>query len=158
MVSIAEPVELGSTALGVCTHILKVQPIAHIKSLSTSPGLRDAINAIAGRAPDGVFQRQLGGSVISGNCIRVVVVGSQGIVLGLEDARDGVLVVEHDGAEVAVHAVVEVEHVAVYSESLVFDRAAGNNVAGDGEGGGNVVATGLADDAHAGREVFVQGD
>ena len=55
--------------------------------------------------------------------------------------------VEHDAGEVAVDAIVHVQHVALDAEVLVFDSAARDDVAGDGEGGAGVVASGLGDDA-----------
>ncbi|KFZ03400.1 hypothetical protein V502_10981 [Pseudogymnoascus sp. VKM F-4520 (FW-2644)] len=73
-------------------------------------------------------------------------VAVHGAVAGAQDLRDRVLVVEHNAAEVAVDAVVEVDHVRVLGPVGVGHRAARDDVAGEREGRGDVVAPGLGDD------------
>ena len=140
---ISETIEPRSRALSISAHILEVQPIAHINSIASQPLLRNAVDAIASRAPDRVLDRlrAASGSIdfFGGSVARVgervgALVETIGTAARAEDLWDGVLVVEHDAAEVAVDTVVEVEHVALHAQSRVFDCAAGDDVAGDCEG------------------------
>ena len=72
---VAEAVELGGRALGVGTHVFEVQPVTNIKLVVEADALRDAVNPIAGRAPNGILDpivHPLSNSI----CIRRVVVAS----------------------------------------------------------------------------------
>ena len=140
---VSETIEASSGALSVSAHILEVQPIANINSIASEPLLGDAVDTITSRAPDGVLDGlgAAGGGVdfFSGSVTGVgesisAVVEAVGTAEGAEDLRDGVLVVEHDAAEVAVDAVVEVEHVALDIKNWVLDCAAGDDVTGNREG------------------------
>ena len=65
--------------------------------------------------------------------------------------------VEDYAGEVAVDAVVEVQHVGRQSGRWILDVAAGNDIAGQCEGGGDVIAAWFADNADAGGEILVEG-
>jgi len=143
LVLVGETVEASSRALGVSAHVLEVKPVADINGVASKPLLGNAVDAVASRAPDRVLDR-LGaacGSIdLLGRSVALVgerfgaVVEAVGTAARGEHLRDGVLVVEHDAAEVAVDAIIEVEHVALHIESWVLDSATCNDVAGDREG------------------------
>lgn len=67
--------------------------------------------------------------------------------------------VKHDAGEVAVNTIIDVDHVALAIKSRVLNCTAGNDVAGNGEGGGDVVAAWLSNDVDtvASREELIQG-
>lgn len=153
--TVGEAVELGGRALGVSAHVLKVQPVTDIEDLRRSPLGGNAIDAIAGRAPDAVLDGFAGG-VIGVDIARVGQV--QWLGARLQDAGDRVLVVEHDGAEVTIDAVVKVKHVAHNAQLLVFNAATSNDVAGNGEGGADIVTTRFADDTDRWWKVVIQGN
>lgn len=168
---VGETVEGGGRALGVGTHVLKVQPVANIENLAEADALGDAINAVASGTPDAVLNGVLRSRLVSNN--RVV----HGTAASTEDLGHGVLVIEHDAAEVSVQTIVDIDHVAgvaVVHRSVVahgrrgvgdrdsravLNSAASNDVAGKGECRGSVVATRLSDevDAGMGREVLIEG-
>lgn len=149
---VSEAVEPSGGALGVSAHVLKVQPITDIQSLFEADALADAVNAITSRSPDAILDASRGERL-----------GSPGVVVVLatsaEDVGHRLLVIKHDAAEVAIDTIVDVNHVAVFVSSLVCDGAAGNDVAGKGEGLRRVEATRLGHqvDARMRREVLVQG-
>jgi hypothetical protein len=164
LVLVGETVEASSRALGVSAHVLKVQPVADIHGVASQPLLGNAVDTVARRAPDRVFDRLSAASAVValfGRCVARVcervgaVVEAVGTATRGEDLRDRVLVVKHDAAEVAVHAVVQVEHVALHVQGGVLDGAACDDVAGDGESRRGVVTTGLGNDADRRREVGV---
>ena len=66
------------------------------------------------------------------------------------------LVVEDDAGEVAVHSVVQVQHVVGRAQSGIGDSAASNDVARNGERSGDVVTSRLANDTDVWREVLIQ--
>ena len=66
------------------------------------------------------------------------------------------LVVEHDAGKVAVHAIIEIEHVALDAQILVLDGAARDHIASNRESRAGVVTAGLSDDADRRREVVVE--
>ena len=72
-----------------------------------------------------------------------------------KDLRHGVLVVEDDGREVAVDAVVQVQHVRRLARRRVAHVAARDHVAGQRVGGRDIEAARLADDADRGREMRI---
>ena len=168
---VGEAVKGGGGALGVSTHVLEVQPVANIENLAEADALGDAINAVASRAPDAVLDGVLGRRLMSSS--RVV----HGAAASTEDLGHGVLMIEHDAAEVSVQAIVDVHHVAgiaVVHRSVIAHRrggigdrdsgavlngAASNDVAGKSESRGSVVATRLSDevDAGMGGEVLIEG-
>lgn len=166
---VGETVEARSRALGVGAHVLEVKPVAYVNSVAGQPLLGDAVDAVAGRTPDGVLDRLANGvsigAVVALFSRSVAGVGKRvGAVVeavrataGREDLRDRVLVIEHDAAEVAIDAVVEVKHVVLHIQAGVFHCTAGNDVAGNRESRGSVVAARLCDDADRGREVSVNG-
>lgn len=138
--AVAETIELGRGALGVRSHLLKVEPVAHVQDAvkRTSPG--DEVNAIAGGAPEGVIR---GLTIVAA-------------VLLAQDARTGVLMIEDDAREIPVDAVVEIQHVGIGSGGRVLDVASSNDIASDGEGRGDIVTSRLADDADAGWKAVIQ--
>lgn len=147
---VREAVEAGSGALGVRAHILKVQPVADIQGVVEADALGNVVDSVAGRAEDGVLGPPRSG--LRGGDAAV-----EGAVACAQDLSDWVLVVEHDAGEVAVDAVVEVDHVAVLGGVGVGDGAARDDVAGEGEGGGDVVAAWLCDDVDVRGDVLVEG-
>lgn len=68
---IRETIETRSTALGVRAHVLKVQPITHIKRMLKADALGDAINAIACWAPDTIFCGVCIAALLSGKRVEV---------------------------------------------------------------------------------------
>lgn len=160
VVSVRETIEAGSRALGVGTHVLKVEPVANVDGLVEANTLRDAVDAITGGTPDRVFdtlRRRFRGISVSGVIEKVA--------RRAQNLGDGMLVVKHDAAEVSVQAIVDVDHVArggrksaVHAAVRVLDSAASNDVAGDGEGSRDEVTTGLGDQGNAAvrREVLVK--
>lgn len=150
--TVGEAVELGGRALGVSAHFLKVEPVAHIERLSTSPAFGNNIDTIAGGAPDGILDSPAGVVIGVAHAVEIL-----RLATGAEDARDGLLVVEDDGAEVAVDTVVHVKHARAGTQLRVLVAATRDDVAGDCESRADVVATWLANDANRRREVFVQG-
>jgi hypothetical protein len=163
---VSETIEARSRALGVSAHVLKVKPIADINGVASQPLLGNAVDAVASRTPDRVLDRLgTGGAVVALFGRRVArvregvdaVVETVGAAARGQDLRDRMLVVEHDAAEVAVDAVVEVEHVALHVQGLVLDCAARDDVAGDRESRRGVVAARLGNDTDRWREVGVDG-
>ena len=150
IVVVGEAVEARSRALGVRAHVLEVEPVVDVQDLGEGARRGDHVDAVAGGAPDGVLDH--GRGVVAGASDIV-----QDVVAVLQDAWHGVLVVEDDAREVAVDAIVHVEHVGRGAERGVGHGAARDHMAGQREGRGNEVPAGLADDAHRGREVLVQG-
>lgn len=152
VVGVRKAIELSGGALGVGTHILKIEPVTNIKDGVETGALRDAVNTIAGGAPNGVLEALAHGGGV----------GSRSIVEGLstsaENLGDGVLVVEHDVGKVAVDAVVDVDHVALAVQSGVLDGATSDDVASNGECRGDIVAARLGNDLNVavGREKLVQ--
>lgn len=157
IVVVGEAVELGRGALGVGSHVLEVEPVADVQGGVKTDALGDAVDAVTGRTPDAILD-----AVGDGPGHRCVVDGAS---IGAEDLGDGVLVVEHDAAEIAVQAVVDVEHVAALAAvdggdgCRVVEGAAGNDVAGDRERRRDVVPARLGDDVNSrvGGEVLVKG-
>lgn len=145
---VGEAIEAGGRTLGVSAHVLKVQPVIDIDDLGKGARRGNHVDAIAGGAPDGVLDH--GRSVVARASGLV-----QDVVSVLQDARHGVLVVEDDAGEVAVDAVVHVEHVGRGAEGGVRHGAPRDDVAGEREGRGDEVAAGLADDADGRREILV---
>ena len=163
---VSEAVEASGRALGVSAHVLEVEPVADVHGLASEPLLRDAVNAVTGRAPDRVFDRL--GTVASvdtflSGCVARVCKRRGAVVEAIrattsgQDLRDRVLVVEHDAAEVAVNTVVEVQHVALGVEGLVLHCAACDHVASNRESRRSVVAAWFSNNADGLREVGVNG-
>lgn len=123
--SVTEAIESSCRALGVGAHLLEVKPVTDIERVVEADTLGDAIDAVTSRAPDRVF-RTIDG-LLSSDVVEV------GALTGTEDLCDGVLVVEHDAGEVAIEAVIEVNHVALLAADGVLDGTAGNDVAGQCE-------------------------
>lgn len=142
---VGEAVELRRRALGVCAHLLKVEPVADVKGLGELGAFGDAVDAVAGRAPDGVLDALGGDARLGGfsvvDCLSVAA----------EDLGHGVLVIKHDVGEVSINTIVDVQHVTLASKCLVFNVAAGNHVASNGKGRCDVVAARLSDDINATR-------
>lgn len=153
VVSVGEAVELGGGALGVGAHVLKVEPVAHIEDGVEADALGNAVDSVAGRAPDRVLNTLASRNRVGNGSV------VQGLATSAQDLGNGVLVVEHDAREVAVDAVVDVHHVALAVKSGVLDGAASNDVAGNGEGGRHIVPTRLSNDLNvaAGGEELVEG-
>ena len=63
IVAVSEAVEASGRALGVSAHVLEVQPVTDIEKLGEGAGRGDDVDAVAGRAPDGVLD--LGGRVVA---------------------------------------------------------------------------------------------
>lgn len=152
VVSVGETVELSGRALGVGTHVLKVQPVADVKNGVEASAVSDAINTVAGRTPDRVLEALAHGSGFSSSSLK------EGLSGSAEDLCDGLLVVKHDVGEVSVDTIVDVEHVTLAIKSGVLNGAAGDDVAGNGESRGNIVTAGLGDDFDVAvrREEFVE--
>lgn len=151
---VIEAIELGRAAPGVGAHVLEVQPVPDIKKARELDALGNDVDAVAGRAPDGVGNAL--GHGLGHGIVRVRGRRHRGIDAG-QDLRDGVLVVEDDVGEVAVDTIVQIQHVRVARGILrVGHVATSNDVGGQGEGARNVVATGLRDDADVWREVRVE--
>ncbi len=146
---VSEAVEACGRALGISTHVLEVEPVANIEGGLEANGLGDVINAIASWAEDAVLDALRAGGV---GGIGVV----DGALPGAEDLCDWVLVVEHNGREVAVDTVVEVDHVRHLASERAWDGAAGNNVAGQCERRGDVVASWLSDDVDVSWNELIQ--
>lgn len=151
VVGVGKAVELGGGALGVGTHVLKVEPVAHIDEVGEVGALGDAVDAVAGRAPDRVFD------AIDCRAGEIGVVDS--LAVAAQDLGNGVLVVKDDVGKVAVDAVVDVNHVRGGAGGRVINGAAGNDIAGNGKGRGDVVATRLSNDFNVSgsREELVEG-
>lgn len=152
VVRVGEAIELRGRALGVRAHLLKVEPVADVERLGELGALGDAVDAVAGRAPDRVLDALGGDARLRG--LGVV----ERLSVAAQDLGNGVLVVKHDVGKVAIHTVVDVEHVALAAERFVLDIAAGNHVAGNGKGRCDVVSAGLGNnvDARGGGEVLVE--
>jgi hypothetical protein len=150
IVAVSEAVEASSRALGVCAHVLEIQPVTNIQQLGEGAGRGDDVNAIAGGTPDGVLDLRWG--IVAG-AAHVV----QDIVAGLQHLRDRVLMVEDDAGEVAIDSVVKVQHVVGGAESGISDGTAGNDVARNGERSRDIVASRLANHTNVRREVLIQG-
>lgn len=152
IMGIREAIESSSRAFGVGTHVFKVEPITNIKLMIEADALSDAVDAITSGAPDGVLDTLV-------NALGVGI-GQWGVVESLatsaKDLGNGVLVVKHDAAEVAVEAIIDVRHVAGLAGGGVHDGTARNDVASNGESSGDVVSAGLCNDVDGGREVLVE--
>lgn len=147
-----EAVELRGRALGVSAHLLKVEPVANVQDGVEAGALADAVNAVAGRTPDGVFDSL---ARRTGVGIWVVV---QSLTVGAEDLGNRVLVVEHDARKVTVDSIVDVGHVTLSVESRVLDSATSDDVAGNGERRRHIEASGLGNDVDvsASREELLE--
>lgn len=151
---VGETIERGRRAHGVGTHIFKVQPIALIQRGVELDALGDAVDAIAGRSPDAVL-----------DCIGIRG-GRSGFRIeeetlsGAKDLGNRMLMVEHDAAEVAVHSIIDVEHVAgpVGVRLLLANDSAGNDVACEGEDRRGIVTAGLSDevDSRVRGEIIIE--
>lgn len=150
IVAVGETVKASGRALGVCTHVLEVQPVADVKELGKGAGRGDDVDAVTGRAPDRVLDLR---RCIVARAADVV----QDVVARLQNLCDRVLVVEDDAGEVAVDSVIEVQHVISHTQGSIGDSATSNDVTRDGERGRDVVTSRLANDTNVWREVFVQG-
>lgn len=146
---IAEAVESGGGALGVRTHLLKVQPVPDVKRVVKADTLRDSIDTIARGSPDGILGPISG--LLSSNVVE------KGAFARTQDPRLRLLVIEHDRGEVAVETIVEVEHVALLAAVGHHDGAARDDVAGERERGGDVVAAWLANDGDVAWHVLIEG-
>lgn len=140
VVRVGEAIELSGGALGVSTHILEVEPVADIENLLEAAALADAINAITGGTPDGVLNARVGGALVGSRLVE------EGLAVGAQDLRNRMLVVEHDAGEVAIHAIVDIDHVAGAVKGSILNGATGDDVAGDGKSRRDVVSTGLSND------------
>lgn len=105
--------------------------------------LANLVNAIASRAPDGVFDAIARRAGLGG--VRV----EEGLTTAVEDLGNRVLVVKHDAREVAIDTVVDVSHVASGFDRRIVNGATSNDVARNGEGGGNVETARLGNDINA---------
>ena len=152
IVGVGEAVELGGRALGVSTHLLKVEPVTDVEDGVEVGALGDAVDAVAGRAPDGVLDTFASGCGVSGRSL----VDSPST--SAKDLGNGVLVVEHDVGKVTVDAVINVYFVTLSTESGILVSAASNDVASNGEGSGDVVTAWLGNDFDVvmDREEFVE--
>lgn len=143
VVRVGKSIELSGRALGVGTHVLKVEPVANVESAWEERALADEINAITSGTPDRILDtiadRALLGSV------GVV----EGLAIGVEDLGNGVLMVEHDAREVAIDSVVDVSHVTGGLGRGVIDSATSDDVASNGEGCSNIETARLGNDINA---------
>jgi len=148
-VVIGKSIEASGTALGIRAHVLKVEPVAGVQQARQIDALGDDIDAVTGRTPDRVRDVLQSRRAWSPRL---------GVVSGREqDLRDGVLVVEDDVRKVAVHTVIEVEHVRIpRGIQWVWNIAPRNDVGCQSKGAGNVVAARLGNDADARGEVGLQ--
>lgn len=90
VVGVGEAVELSGRALCVGTHVLEVQPVTDIENGVEASALSDAVDAIAGRTPDGILEAlALGSGMGSGGL-------EEGLTGGAENLGDRLLVVKHD--------------------------------------------------------------
>lgn len=55
VVRVGEAIELSGGALGVGSHVLKVEPIANIEDALEASALADEVNAITSRTPDRIL-------------------------------------------------------------------------------------------------------
>lgn len=151
--SVGETIELSGRALGVGAHVLKVEPVADVEDGVEADALGDAVDAVASWAPDGVLDTLTSGNWVSRGSL------VERLARGTEDLCDGGLVIEDDVGEVAVYAVVDIDHVALAVESGILNSSSSDDVAGNGEGRGDVVTTRLGDDVDSatGREELVEG-
>ncbi len=96
--TVAKPVEFGGRALSISAHVLKVQPVADIKFVVEANALSDTIDAVTSGSPDLILHASGGsfGHAISERCI------VKGPVARSQHLGNGVLMIEHDAAEVAV--------------------------------------------------------
>lgn len=147
-VGVGEAVEAGSGALCVGAHVLEVQPVADIQCVVEADALGDVVDAVAGGPEDGVLDAVC--------CLIRCDAAVDRTIASAEDLRDWVLVVEHDAGEVTVDAVVEIDHVAVVGGLWVVNGAASNDVAGQGEGRRDVVASWLSNHVDMGWDVLVE--
>ena len=147
---VGESIEASSTALGVSSHLLKVEPVTSVEQARQFDALGDNINSIAGRAPDGVSD------ILRSRRVRRTRLGS---LRGTgENLGNRVLVVENDIREIAVDAVVQVQHECVTGGiHRVGDITTRDHVGCQGVSGGYVVATGLGNDTNVRWEVGVHG-
>lgn len=143
VVRVGESIKLSGRALGVGTHVLKVEPIANIEGTREERALADEIDAITSGAPDRVLDTIADRALFSS--VGVI----EGLTIGVEDLGNGVLMVEHDAREVAIHSVVDVSHVAGGLGRGVIDGATSNDVASNGEGCSNIETTWLGNDINA---------
>lgn len=145
---VSEAVEASGGALGVSTHVLEVEPVADIQGVVKADRLGDVVNAVASWAEDGVLDSVVG---LGGGGLVV-----DGTSTGAENLCDRVLVVEHNAGEVAVDTVVEVDHVGLLTRGWAWHRAASNDVAGQGESRGDVVAPWLSDNVDVGWDILLE--
>lgn len=144
IVGVGKAVELRGGTLAVGAHVVKVQPVANVDGLVEAHAFGDTVDAVAGRTPDGVEGSRVGRGLV----------GSRGVVvslsLGAQHLGNGLGVVKHDAREVAIDTIVQVQHVGLFAagRGSSLDGAAGNDVAGNGEGGADVVSAGLGHDVH----------
>lgn len=152
-VGVGEAVELGSGALGVGTHVFKVEPVSDIDNALEVNALGDAVNAVAGRTPDRVLKTIPGSAGASGG--EVV----HGLAGSAQNVGDRVLMVKHDTGEVSINTVVNVDHVTLAVKGGILNSAASNDVASNGESSGNIVPSRLSNDINVGSrgEEFVEG-
>ena len=162
VVVIREAVEARGRAARVGAHVLEVEPVADVERAAAETGaLGDAVDAVARWAPERV-RRGAAGPFVAGSVALVLLVvaavvaadATGGLVEG-QDLRHGVLVVEDDAGEVAVHAVVEIEHVVCLARVRVAHVTAGDHVAGERVRRRDEVATRFAEDTHGRRKVGV---
>lgn len=153
VVRVGESVELSGRALGVGTHVLKVEPVTNIEGAREEGALADEIDAITSGAPDRILDTISDRALFGG--VGVV----EGLATGVEDLGNGVLVVEHDAGEVAIDTVVDVSHVAGGLGRGVIDGATSDDVASNSKGCSNVEAARLGNDVNAASsgEVLGQG-
>jgi hypothetical protein len=153
VVRVGESVELSGRALGVGTHVLKVEPVANIEGAREEGALADEIDTITSGTPDRILDTIPDRALFGG--VGVV----QGLAIGVKDLGNGVLVVEHDAREVAIDTVVDVSHVASGLGCRVINGTTSDDVASNGKSCGNVEAARLSNDVDTAsrREVLGQG-
>ncbi len=127
------------------SHVLKIKPIPDIQHSRKGTAGGDAIDAITCRPPDGILGPGLGRML-----------GWHELVASSKDSSHGMLMVEHDAREIAVDAIVDVQHVRPPSRRGILERAPRNDVARQPKGPRHIVPSGFADDAHVRGEVIVQ--
>jgi hypothetical protein len=103
-VLISETVEARSGALGIRSHLFEIKPVSNIQYFMECAALGDTIDTIAGRTPDGEFSDPAI-PILAAMAISNESCGA------LQNLRDGMLVVKHDAREVAVNAIIEVQHI-----------------------------------------------
>ena len=66
------------------------------------------------------------------------------------------LVIEHDAAEVAVEAIVDISHVGSFTRCRIINSTAGNDVAGNGKSRRHIVSTRLSDDVNVWWKILIE--